>query len=248
MGEPSKDSKNLKQKAVRGVFWSLVEKLGSQGTQFITFLVLARLLAPESFGLISLANIFVHFIQALVDSGFSDAIIQRKRLEEDHLNTAFWTNLGVGTVLSLTGVFTAGAIAAFFKQPGLTPIVAWLSLNVLINSFASTQQAIFRRQLNFRGLAQRKVFGLVAGGIVGVTMAFLGYGVWSLVCQTLVGNTLGTLLLWRISDWRPQLKFSAKHLQDLASYGVNVIGIGILVFVTRRVDDFLIGYFLGPTA
>jgi O-antigen/teichoic acid export membrane protein len=248
MTEPVDNAKDLKKKAVRGVFWALAENGGGQATQFITFLVLARLLQPEAFGLISLANIFIHFIQSLVDSGFSDAIVQRKQLEKGHLNTAFWANLVIGALLAGIGVLSAPLIAGFFKQPTIAPIIAWLSLNVVINSVAGTQQALLRRNLNFKGLAKRKVFGMVAGSITGITMAFAGYGVWSLVGQTLVGNLLGVILLWQISDWRPEFSASFKYFKDLASFGSNVMGIGLLVFFSRRIDDFLIGYYLGPTA
>ncbi len=248
MSNYKENSQNLKQKTLRGVFWIIAEKGGTQATQFFTILILARLLLPESFGLISLANIFIHFVQTLVDSGFSDAIVQRENLDKRHLDTAFWTNLGVGLFLTAIGFLSASSVATFFDEPVLASIIPWLSLNVLINSFASTQGAFLRRKLNFRGLTYRKIFGLIAGSLVGVSMAFLGFGVWSLVAQTLVTNIIGTLFLWRISGWQPGIEFSIPHLKDLFAFGINVVGINILVFLLRRIDDFLIGYFLGTTA
>ena len=248
MTKSIENSKNLEKKAVQGLFWSVVEKGGIQATQFITFLVLARLLQPEVFGLISLANIFIHFVQSLVGSGFSSAIVQRKQLEKEHLNTAFWVNLAIGALLTGVGIFSASTIASFFEQPDLAPIISWLSLNVLINSAAGTQQALLTRRLNFRELAKCRVFSLLVGSVTGVSMAFAGFGVWSLVSQALVANLLGVCLLWQVSDWRPELKASFNHFKDLASFGINFIGISLLVFFSRRIDDFLIGYFLGPTA
>ena len=246
----SKTEKNqeLKIKAVRGFFWTLFENLGGQITQFLTFIVLARLLAPETFGLISLANIFIHFVQALVDSGFSNAIIQRKDLEAEHLNTAFWANLGIGGVLTVIGIASSGLVAQFFRQPELALIISVLSINVLINSLSGTQSAVLTRELNFKGLTLRKIVSMVTGSVVGITMAGLNFGVWSLVGQTLVSSLVGCILLWRISKWRPGITVSYKHFVDLFSFGVNFVGIGLLVFFSRRIDDFLIGYFLGATA
>ena len=246
----SKTEKNqeLKIKAVRGFFWTLFENLGGQITQFLTFIVLARLLAPETFGLISLANIFIHFVQALVDSGFSNAIIQRKDLEAEHLNTAFWANLGIGGVLTIIGIASSGLVAQFFRQPELALIISVLSINVLINSLSGTQSAVLTRELNFKGLTLRKIVSMVTGSVVGITMAGLNFGVWSLVGQTLVSSLVGCILLWRISKWRPGITVSYKHFVDLFSFGVNFVGIGLLVFFSRRIDDFLIGYFLGATA
>ena len=238
----------LRQQVVKGVFWSAAESWGAQGTQLLTFLVLARLLGPEMFGLVSMANIFIHFVQALIGSGFSDAIVQRKKLEPEHLDTAFWINLGIGLLLTGLGIASAGYIAEFFSEPALAIIIPWCSLNVLLNSLSSVQEAILRRSLGFKGLAARRVGGALVGSLVGITMAFLGFGVWSLVCQTLVGSFFGVLLLWSISSWRPQLRVSARHFHDLFSFGINVVGISILVFLSQRGDDFLIGYFLGPVA
>jgi O-antigen/teichoic acid export membrane protein len=241
-------SRQLKQKALRGVAWSFAEKGGTQATQFVTFLILARLLRPDAFGLISLANVFIHFIQALTNSGFSEAIVQHKDVKPEHLDSAFWANLSIGVLITGLGIWGASGIAIFFKEPALTPIIQCLSLNVLIRSFADIQQATLKRELNFRGLTVRQLVGMVAGSIVGVTMAILDFGVWSLVFQTLVSNLVGTLLLWKISHWRPSFRFSVLHLKELFSFGINVFGISILVFLNRRGDDFLIGYFLGATA
>ncbi|MCU0527799.1 MAG: MOP flippase family protein [Elainella sp. Prado103] len=236
---------SLLERAIKGIAWSAISSWGSQLTQFVTMIVLARLLSPTDFGLISLANIFIHFVQALIGSGFSDAIVQRDDLETEHLDTAFWINLGIGLTLTSIGVLSAGLVASFFRQPLLVPIVSWLSLNVLINSIASVHEAILRRKLKFKQLAIRRLIGLVIGAIVGITLALNGFGVWSLVCQTLVGNTVDVILLLNLSQWSPRFHLSLKHFQDLFSFGINVVGNGILTFVSNRSDDLIIGYFLG---
>jgi O-antigen/teichoic acid export membrane protein len=239
---------NLKQKAVKGVFWSAIQSWGSQGISFLVFTLLARLLAPETFGLMALADVFLAFIQVFLDQGFSTAIIQRRELEPEHLDTAFWTNLAIGIFMTGLGIVTANLIAYFFKQPELAPIIRWLSLSFIIRSLSAVQEAIFRRNLAFKTLAVRSLIAVVTGGAVGLFMAFKGFGVWSLVCQILSGNLVQIIVLWWASNWRPKLRVSRKHFQDLFSFGINIVGIKVLGFFNRRSDDLLIGYFLGPKA
>lgn len=239
---------NLKQKAAKGVAWSAIESLGTQAIYFVVFLVLARLLPPEVFGLVSLAGVFISFMTVFADQGLSDAIVQRQELEPEHLDTAFWINLAISALLTIVAFAAAAPVSIFFKQPQLTPIIAWLSLNFLSNGFCSVQQSLLRRQLAFKALAVRSLLATSVGGIVGVVMAYMGYGVWSLVGQQLVNRLVTILALWWVSDWRPGLKVSAKHFKDLFSFGINILAGSILVFFSVRSDDFLIGYFLGPVA
>jgi PST family polysaccharide transporter len=239
---------SLKQKALQGVIWSAIQSWGSQAVSFTVFALLSRLLEPETFGLVAMASVFLAFIQIFIDQGFSTAIIQRQKLSPSHLDTAFWTNIIIGSFMTLTGITTSGAVANFFKQEQLTPIIACLSLSFLFNALSSVQEAIFRRNLNFKPLALRGLLAVCIGGSVGVTMAFKGFGVWSLVGQQLANGLSQVVILWRVSDWRPGFKISRSHFQELFAFGINIVGINLLNFVNRRSDDLLIGYFLGPTA
>lgn len=237
---------NLKTQTIKGVLWSAIEKLGNQFVSFIVFFALARLLEPESFGLIALADVFLAFMQVFTDQGFTQAIVQCKTLEPEHLDTAFWINLGIS--ISLTGMSFAGAdwIAYNFQQPDIAPIIRWLSIAFMLSALNSIQQAIFTRNFLFKELSLRALVAQVAGGLVGVIMAIMGWGVWSLVGQRLVNQVVGVLVLWWVSDWKPGLKVSKRHFQELFSFGVNILGVKVLGFFNKRADDFLIGYFLGP--
>jgi O-antigen/teichoic acid export membrane protein len=239
---------NLQQQAIRGVIWSALESWGKQAISFIVFFLLARLLGPETFGLVALASVFLAFVQLLNDQGLAQAIIQRKEIEPEHLDTAFWTNLGVGSLLTTVSISAAGLVATFFNEPGLAPIIRWLSLTFVIGSLSSVQQAIFSRKLDFKAHATRSLIAMLIGGVVGVTMALMNYGVWSLVGQQLANSIAQCLVVWWITDWRPGLRVSQKHFKDLFSFGVNVFGFNLVNFFNRRSDDFLIGYFLGSTA
>ena len=239
---------NLRQKAIKGIIWSAIQKFGNQAVSFIVFFCLARLLEPEVFGLVALSSVFLAFVQIFLNQGFAEAIVQREKLEPEHLDTAFWVSLGMSLFLTGVSVSVAGIVAQSFKQPELAPIIRWLSLGFLLSAFNSVQQAIFKRNLAFKALAIRSLVAATVGGLVGVTMAFLGYGVWSLVGQQLTNNVAGILVLWWASDWKPGFKVSSKHFHELFHFGINILGFNLLNFFNRRSDDFLIGYFLGPTA
>jgi PST family polysaccharide transporter len=139
-------------------------------------------------------------------------------------------------------------MANLFSQPQLTPIIRWLSLSFLISALSKVQEAIFRRNLAFKTLAIRSLVAVVAGGLCGVIMAFMGFGVWSLVGQQLTNGLVQILVLWWASDWRPGLNVSLRHFRELFSFGINVLVMNILEYINIRADDFLIGYFLGPVA
>lgn len=239
---------SLRQKAIKGVIWSAIESWGNRAITFVVFFLLARLLSPEVFGLVALASVFLAFIQIFLDQGFSSAIIQRKDLEPEHLDTAFWVNLAISVFLTTLSILSADWVSALFKEPALTPVLRWLSLSFLFSAFISVQQALFQRKLAFNILAKRSLIATAISGIVGVTMALRGMGVWSLVGQQLSNSLVQVLILWGVSDWRPGFRVSKRHFRDLFSFGINIMGSSFFNFFNRRSDDFLIGYFLGATA
>ena len=239
---------SLKQKAVKGVMWSAIENWGSRVISFVVFLLLARLLEPKTFGLVALSSVFFAFMQVFLDQGFSQAIIQRKEVDQEHLDTAFWTNISIALMLLGISIAGAGLIATLFKEPQLTPIIRWLSLSFVFGALNSVQNAILSRQLAFKTLSLRTLVATVIGGVVGVAMAFMGFGVWSLVGQQIANGLAGVIVLWSSTDWRPSFNFSKTHFRELFSFGINVVGIKILDFLNRRSDDLLIGYFLGSVA
>lgn len=236
---------SIKQKAIRAAIWSVIQNWGSQAGSLLVFFVLARLLTPTDFGLVALANVFLAFMQLLLNQGFAQAIIQREELDAEHLDTAFWTNLGIGAILTVIGFGSASWVADLFKQPQLIPILEGLSFVFVLNSLSSVQQAYLERKFAFRATAVRSLIAMVVSGIVGVGLAFFGYGVWSLVAQQLAYDAVAAIVLWSASDWRPHFRFSGEHFQHLFSFGISILGFNFLSFINTRSDDFLIGYFLG---
>ncbi|MEC4987089.1 MAG: lipopolysaccharide biosynthesis protein, partial [Oscillatoria sp. PMC 1076.18] len=239
---------SIKEKAVTSVVWSVIQNWGSQAVSLIVFLILARLLTPEAFGLLALANVFLAFMQIFIEQGLSQALIQRREIDTEHLDTAFWVNLISGLLLTIISFLIAGSIAKIFHQPKLTPILKSFSVLFFINSVSHVHKAILIRELAFRILAVRTLVGILIGGMVGVIMAFSQFGVWSLVSQQIVFESVVVLLILQAVKWRPGFKFSGKHFGDLFGFGINVVGLEFLKFVNKRADNLLIGYFLGEVA
>jgi PST family polysaccharide transporter len=239
---------SLKQEAVKGVVWSAAQKWGVRLISFLVMLILARLILPESFGLVAYATVFISFAQIFVDQGFSDAIVQFPTLEREHLDTAFWISILTGTILTLASIAASTLIASLFHEPQLSPIIKWLSPIFILSALSSVQQSILRRNLAFKSLTTRSLLATISSGVVAVIMAFLGFGVWSLVAKLIVEGAVGAIVLWQVSDWRPSFRLSGKHFKDLFSFGINIVGGNFVDFLSVHSDDFLIGYFLGPLA
>ncbi len=239
---------SLQKKTINGIIWSFIQRWFGQLISTAVFLLLARLLGPETFGLTAMASVFMAFMSTFLDQGFAQAIIQREELEPEHLDTAFWISVGVGAVLTVIAISVAEPVATLFGEAELEPIIRWISLNILLVSLQSVQTALLSRKFAFKALAVRSLTATFMSGVVSVIMAFQGFGVWSLVAQQLVNQFVLCLMLWTSSDWRPGLKVSSKHFKELFSFGINVMGLNAVSFFNRRSDDFLIGYFLGPVA
>jgi len=238
---------SLREKAAKGLVWSAIHRWGRAAITTVFFVILSRLLTPEAFGLVALASIFTDFVEIFLDQGTSVAIVQRAEVEREHLDTAFWISILTGILLTAGSIAASGLLAAFFHEPRLAPVLSVLSLSFILNALSGTQIAILQRKLAFKKLAARSLTATTVGGVVGVSMAFAGFGVWSLVAQSLARGLAAAVVLWRASDWRPGFSVSRKHYKELFSFGVAVVGNNVLNIVVRHSDDFLIGYYLGPT-
>lgn len=239
---------NIKQRSIEGIFWSGIQNWGSQAGSFIVFLILARLLTPEAFGLVALANIFINFMQFFVDQGFAQALIQKQEIEDKHINTAFWTQFFIGCLLTIATFTNADILARGFNQPKLSPLLQALCFLFIVTAFSQTQIALLKRSFDFKSLAVRSLLATIIAGIVGIIMAFWGYGVWSLVGQQLTYDTVSAIALWKASSWRPKWQFSRQYLSELFSFSLHLLGFNLTDFFNRRTDNLLVGYFLGEVA
>lgn len=237
---------NIKHQAIKGVVWSAIQNWGSQFGSLLIFFILARLLSPEAFGLVALANVFLVFMRLFLDQGFGQAIIQRQDLEPEHLDTAFWINLAIGLLLTLLGVAIAQPVALLFEEQALAPILRCFSLLFVVAALGQLQQSILERRFEYKAIAARWLLATVVGGGVGIFMALMGMGAWSLVGQQIVYEVIGTLTLWVCSDWRPTLRVSMRHFQELFGVGIHIMGFNYLSFFGTRFNDLLVGYVFSP--
>jgi O-antigen/teichoic acid export membrane protein len=239
---------NIKQQTIRGIAWSFLQNWSSQMGSLLIFLVMARLLAPESFGLVALANSFLAFVSIFINQGLTAALVQRPTIDSKHFDTAFWVQVCFGLFFSLLGLISGPAIANLFQEPLLKPIIQVFSILPFLESLNMVHIAILRRQIAFQKIAARVLIGILVSGIVGIALATQNFGVWSLIGQQITFEAVGVAAFWHLSDWRPKLRFSLDHLKELYSFGVSALSSNILTYLNQNTDTLLIGYFLGSVA
>jgi O-antigen/teichoic acid export membrane protein len=237
----------MQKRVARGLLWTLIDTWGGQLLGLIIFAILAHLLEPVDFGLVALAAIFVALGQLLSDQGLGDAVIQRRELTRRQLDTAFWAALATGIALSIAGFLLSGPIAALLHEPRLEQILQVLSLVFVFAALNSIQMALLRRELNFRSLAMRRLAAVAVGGVVGIVLAvWFHAGAWALVGQQMASSAMSVVMLWAASPWRPSFSFSAPDFRSLFAFGLNVLASDFLGFLSRNMDNLLVGVFLGP--
>ncbi len=234
-----KDS--LKQKAAKGILWSTVERFSVQGVQFLIMIVMARLLTPHDYGLIGMLAIFIAVAQSLIDSGFSQALIRKQDRTEVDNNTVFYFNIVVSVLLYLILYVSAPLVADFYNTPQLCPVMRVICLGIIFNSLAVVQRALLTIRIDFKTQAKATLIAAVTSGIVGITMAYHGFSVWSLVTQQLLNLGLNTGLLWLLSKWRPQLVYSWQSFRELFAFGSKLLASGLLDTIYRNIYPIVIG-------
>ena len=238
----------LKHQAAKGVGWSLIDRTLTKTIGFVVFLIMTSLLPPRAFGLVAMAMVVLAFVRPFITQGTGPAIIQRSALQPEHSDTAFWISFAAGLLATVLVGTLAQPIAANLGEPALGPILTVLSLRLLIESLGTTHAALLRRSLSFRALAVRSLVAEISGGVVGLAMVFGGFGVWSLVAQTLARQGAATITLWVLARWRPAFRFSVRDAQEMLRYGYSVIGSNLIAAVRGRIDQLLIGALLGTSA
>lgn len=236
----------LKQATTKGLFWSSVERFSNQGVQFVFSIILARLLSPSDYGIIAMVTIFFAVAQSFVDSGFSNALVRKTDRVEEDLSTCFYFNIGVGIIAYIVLFLIAPLVANFYNQPILSPIIRITGLGVILNSLCVVQQALFTIKIDFKSQAKITLSATVISGIVGIILAYQGYGIWALVWQGVASSIVRMGLLWLMSKWRPRTGFSKSSFNYLFGYGSKLLASGLLDTIYNNIYPIVIGKFYNP--
>lgn len=232
---------SLKQKAVSGVLWSAIQQFGVQIIAFLSNLVLARLLSPDDYGCIGLLAIFIAISTVFINGGFVSALIQKKDATDTDYNTAFYWNIVVSLAFYALLFVTAPLVASFYHIPSLVSILRVLGLLLIISGFSVVQNTILRKKLQFDKLARIDIVSAIISVMVSITLAFNGWGVWSLVAQQLLSRICRCIFLWYGSTWHPAFVFSTKSFKSMFSYGSFLLLSDLMNCLVDNVQGLLIG-------
>ena len=199
---------SVRRKAIKGVMWSAIERFSVQGLQFVLSIIIARLIAPSEYGLIAMLGIFLVVAQLFVNSGFANALIQKKERSDTDFSTVFYFNAVIAVLVYILLYCSAPLIAEFYEEPLLRIVTRWVGLNIIFSAFSIVQRTKFTIQLDFKTQARASLLSVILSGGIGIVLAYYGYGVWALVVQSLANNFINSFLLWILSDWKPQWIFS----------------------------------------
>lgn len=238
--------KELKKKALTGVFWTFIDRAGSQFIGFVITIFLVRMLTPTEFGLIAMASVFNAIAQVFVDSGLNDSLIQKKECTDEDYNTVFYFNIGIGILICLLLFLSAPLISDFFGYDELTPIIRVLAFRPLISSFSYVQIARIKKDLAFHRLARGRIPAFIISGVVGLLLAWNGLGVWALVAQALLETFLFNVVLWYNSSWRPSFFFNKEVFQFHWKHGSRLLMVSVLNSLYTNIFSLVIGKFFSP--
>lgn len=231
----------------KGAFWSLIEKGGQQGLSFIVFMVLARLLGPEEYGLANLC--FIYFaLASMIIMGLVDGIVSLQVKDDLRLSSLFWAVMGVGTAISLGCIITARPLAAFMEQPRLTGLLHWFSVIPVLVALSAVPNLLILKELDLKIYALRTIAATIAGGVVGVVMAYRGLGAYAIIGQQVAFYAITNVIVWLSIQWRPKILFNKNAFIEVVKPGLGFLSVSVLTFLDGQAPRFIIGRILGPVA
>lgn len=240
--------KDIKSMAVHGVAWTMAEKYSAQIVQFVIQIILARLLTPTEYGLIGVLAIFIAISSVFIDGGFSAALVQYKDRNDRDVSTVFYLNVGLASAIYLILFLCAPLIAEFYDAPILTSIVRIYCLTLVINSFASTSQTLLTIKLDFKTTTKISLIAGILSGLVGVALAYYGYGVWALVWQAISSAIITTLLTFVMVKWLPRAGFSKDSFHRLFSFSSRLFAANLISAIYEKIFGLIIGKMISKAA
>jgi len=234
-------SESLKDKTVKGVGWSAADAFLGQGVTFLVGLILARLLSPAEYGLIGIVTIFTTVLTGIVDSGFSTALIRKKDVTDDDYNTMFITNMLMSLLMFIILFLCAPFIASFFERPELLNLTRVMGLLLFFQALSLVQYTRLSKRIDFKTKTKASLISAIISGIIGIGMAFTGFGVWALVGQQLSKQLLYTVCLWIFNKWRPTLRFNIDSFHYMWGFGWKLMLSGLLNSIWNQLYQVVVG-------
>ena len=241
----AKDS--LKQKAVKGVVWTSIQRFTQIFVSFISGIILARLLEPEDYGCIGMLSIFMLISAAFIDGGFGSALIQKKRPTQEDYSTVFFWNLGLSIVIYLVLFACAPLIARFYRTPLLSSVLRVQGVVLIINALQTVQTNQLNKQFRFKKIAITLTSTSIISLSITIWLAYLGWGVWALVAQHLLIALIPTVVYWLTNKWYPKLVFSIKSFRELFNFGFYMLLTSLVSTIVNNIQGLLIGRIYNPT-
>lgn len=232
---------NSGKKIVSGMIWRFGEKITAQLVSFIVSIVLARILMPDDYGIVAIVNVFIVIAEIFVTSGLGTSLIQKKNADDNDFSTIFWCNIALSILLYIIVFFASPVIASFYDIPLLTPVLRVFSIRLPISAINSIQNAYVSKKMDFKKFFFATLIGTIISGVVGITMAYMGFGVWALIAQYLTNSTIDTLVLFIVIKWRPHFYFDFEKAKPLVCYGWKILATDLIGTVFNQINSFIIG-------
>lgn len=239
---------NSRDVVLKGLFWSYAERMSAQIVSVLVSIILARLLTPEHFGIIAIVMIFITFCDAVVNGGLGNAIVQKQNADELDVNTMLACSIALSAFLYTIIFLVAPLISNFFEVSVITPILRILGLRLLVSGVNSIQRAWTQKKMQFRKFFYSTFIGTIISAVVGITMAYMEYGVWALVAQYLTYSIISTIVLFFIDDWIPKFQFSYRRAKSMLDYGWKVLASTIIYTIEGEMRSILIGKKFSPSS
>lgn len=233
--------KNTNNGTIANFIWRFTERTAAQLVTFVVSIILARILSPEYYGTIALVTVFTTILQVFVDSGLGTALIQKKDADDLDFSSVFFFNMCMCVVLYIVMYIASPYIAAFYNDKGLTPIIRFISLTIIISGVKGIQQAYVSRNMLFKRFFFSTIGGTVASAIIGISLAYKGYGVWALAIQQVSNTAIDTLILWLTVRWKPKFMFSWQRLKSLLKFGWKLLVSALLDTLYNNLQSLVIG-------
>lgn len=237
---------SLKNKTIKGTMWSAVENVTRLGVTFVVSIILARLLSPEEYGLLGILTIFIALFNAIVDSGFTNALIRKQDATDTDYSTVFYTNLVLSVFLAAILYLCARPIAVFFERSELVALTKVMSSVVVINALAIVQRARTTKAIDFKTQTKITFISSLGSGAIGIAMAYMGYGVWALVGQQISNQLLSTIFFWLYNKWIPKLVFSWASFKEMWAFGSKLLASGLIDTAWKEIYQVVIGKCYSP--